>query len=126
MELKNRYEKFRKPLMSVALFGGVALGLAGCSVGSYQVIAHQPVEVLDKQESERFVSAQESPGFPHYEDVYHMTIEQCDRGDETISDDSGCIELQIEVNEAMFNQYSVGDVLTFDKDLKGYPTQDSK
>lgn len=121
MELKTTHEVLRKPIIGGFLLGSVALGLTGCASGSYEIEASNPMTILDKQQSQRFVSEQESPAYPHYEDVYTLVVKQCDREELEITDDDGCVDLSVKVSEQTFASFSEGDSIVFNEPLRGYP-----
>ena len=97
------------------MVGGAALALTGCGMGSYEIEAGTSVTILDEIETTRFVSAQESPGYPHYKSEYTFVVEQCDdQGDD-------CIVLTTKVDQDAFEKFDPGDTIVFSKGQRAYP-----
>jgi hypothetical protein len=118
MENLRSPNKLRVPVGIVLALGSISV-LAGCA-GSHELLADKSATILSKSESQDFVTAQESGGYPHYESVYDFILKQCGRIGDADADKDGCVELSIGVDQKTYNQFNEGDTIVFDSTRTGY------
>lgn len=108
-----------------AAVAGLSLGLVtGCSTGSHEIPADTPVSVLDKYTRTRYITAQESGGFPHYEEDHYFIVEQCENVEPEIVEEDGCVELTTKVSETTYEDFDVGDVIVYQTPRRAYPVSE--
>src|SRR5690554_902201 len=107
------------------VLGAASLALVtSCGVGSHEIPADTPVTVLDKQTRSRYITAQESGGFPHYEEDHYFTVEQCENVEPEKADDDGCVDLTTKVSETTFEEFDIGDVIIYSTPRRAYPVSE--
>lgn len=120
MERSGNYSTGRK-VGTVLAATSLALALEGCGYGSYEVPADMPLTILDKYTRTHFVTAEQSGGYPHYEDSYHFIVEQCDDVNPEIVQEDGCVDLTLRVSDDTYESYDVNDTIVYSQPRRAYP-----
>lgn len=98
---------------------------AACASGQYEIKANHVVEIISEDESQRYITPQEG-GYPHYEEMYGFTVQQCDREDLPMANENGCVIFNMTVSKQEFQDFDPGDRIVFQSQRSGRPLDPSE
>jgi len=115
MDINTYINKNRAPkIISVTL--AAALGLAACS--SVEIEAKKPSTVIEHVYHAPYVtfiySGKTMIPMSHPEQ-FGLDIQQCGDEEQKHANEDGCVEKEVLVTKATYDQYKDGDTITFDK-----------
>lgn len=120
MEILRTLSPNRRKAVSILLSG---VALTGCSSENYEIKSEVPAVVVDKYEQSQYIPANETTDYARYESTFWLVIQQCQRENEPIADNSGCVVMQTQVNDKVFADYQKNEPISFINNVTALPLE---